>query len=272
MLRTLVRTLAAAATFAVAACADPVAPAATAPDLAGNPTSQGIARAEEVGDPIWRPMDFHLYSARVGTPETGYAALWETVRALYPEPFYTLPPGTNIVLRGSAVTPPPYDRELQSALARLGLRDDRTFSAADFGAGSDRGVFFSFTVVPDPGVIGRSENFASGPIIPNAVFPITVAGVVYRNGAVLDPILFGPTGLAIPALNVVDPRFPERDGWGWSHTFVGALETLSFYPFTHDGVTYTLDRPDGQYRYELQMRDAQGNGWNISTKYNVKKK
>ena len=160
---------------------------------------------------------------------------------------------------------------LTSALARLGFEDDRTFSASDFGVGSNRGVFFTFTLVPAPGVIGSSENVASGPVIPNELFPITVTGVAYRNRDVFDPILFGPDGLTIPALHVVDPRFPEREGWGWSRQMIGTLETLQFYPFPHDGVTYPRTAPEGRYRYEIELRDAEGNGWNVTTRYVVKK-
>ena len=260
-----------------AACADPAAPDRAAedriaPDLARNPYSQGIARVREVGDPIWRPVDFHLFSAPAGTPESGFAEFLETARRIYPEPYYTLPPGTNVFLRGSVVTPPPYDREIQAALARLGFEDDRTFSASDFGVGTNRGVFFTFTLVPAPGVTGSSENFASGPIIPNELFPITLTGVAYRNGDVFDPILLGPTGLSIPALHVVDPRFPAREGWGWSHQLIGIVETLQFYPFEWNGVTYPRTAPEGRYQYEIRIRDAEGNGWNVTTRYVVKKK
>lgn len=261
-----------AALALAAACADPAAPERTAPDLARNPYSQGIARVREVGDPIWRPVDFHLFTAPAGTPESGFAEFLETARRIYPEPYYTLDPATNVFLRGGAITPPPYDRELEAALARLGFEDDRTFSASDFGVGSNRGVFFTFTIVPDPGVIGSSENFASGPIIPNELFPIVLTGVAYRNDEVFDGILMGPGGLTIPALHVVDPRFPEREGWGWSHQFVGNVETLQFYPFEWDGVTYPRTAPQGRYRYEIQMRDAAGNGWDVTTRYVVKKK
>jgi hypothetical protein len=39
-----------------------------------------------IGNPTWRPVDFHLFSAPIGTAETGYAEFLETALAILPSP------------------------------------------------------------------------------------------------------------------------------------------------------------------------------------------
>ena len=33
-------------------------------------------------------------------------------------------------------------------------------------------IYFAFMLVPDPGITGSSRDFASGPVIPNSLFPL----------------------------------------------------------------------------------------------------
>jgi hypothetical protein len=101
--------------------------------------------------------------------------------------------------------------------------------------------------------IGSSPDFARGPIVPNALFPINVSGVTYRNSAVYDPNL---ATFAVPALNspsVVPPFNVD----GSSHFPIFIADNSDFGP--------PGTRLPGLYSYKLTMRDTSGNGWTIST-------
>jgi hypothetical protein len=49
------------------------------------------------------------------------------------------------------------------------------------------GVYLGFVLAPGPGAPnGSAFDFASGPIIPNSVFPVLVRGDVFLNGALFE--------------------------------------------------------------------------------------
>jgi hypothetical protein len=258
--------LAASATLVVglvaAGCTgdDPVRPDVTSPSYARSSTSQGLARVKRVGDPIWRPVDFHLFTAPIGSPPN-FAGFAATTEALLPPPNHE-PDVPLLGIGPGAPHAPPYDRELAAGVAASGFVDRHSFPASAFSG--ENGVWLAWMTVPDPGVTGRSPDFASGPIIPNSLFPIEVDGIATRNGEAFDPALIGFVGATeVPPLDErVAPRF-------------AGVEGHSHFPFFT--VTAQLFGPantplTGRYRYEITMRDQAGNGWDITAQFVVRKK
>jgi|SoiMethySBSTD1v2_1073268.scaffolds.fasta_scaffold152348_1 hypothetical protein len=167
-----------------------------------------------------------------------------------PHPQLTIGPGTPHA--------PPYEAELARGVAALGFEEGRVFSASEFSG--TNGIYFVWMTVPDPGTTGSSPDFASGPIIPNTLFPITITGVSTRNGKVFDAAL---ANSSVSALD--DPTLaPPFDVEGHSHFPFFIADATIFGP---GGVG-----PAGNYKYTITMEDQQGNGWMIHTHFVVKKK
>jgi hypothetical protein len=183
-----------------------------------------------VGNPIWSPTDFHLFTAPADTDETFFAV-------------------AEMVLGPEGVpTDPPYDNIISDNLASAGFQDATIFLPSDID-GQPSGIYFAYAVVPDPGATGSSPDFASGPIIPNRLYPLTFDHDLLRNGVLVDPAVFDDQ---IPPLVGVD---------GDSHELFLLEEDASFFP---PGTVLP-----GNWEYRTVLRDAEGNGWNIVAPFQV---
>ncbi len=231
----------------------------SAPPLASDRTGQSqhsVVRLERIGNPIWRPVDFHLFSAPIGTPASGFEEFVTTALSLLPPPKHQFHP--QLIVGPGSPHAPPYDTELAQGVAALGFDEARVFGVSGFSGVN--GIYLVWMVVPAPGTTGSSPDFASGPIIPNTLFPITITGVSTRNSEVFDPAL---ASFAVPPLD--DPSLsPSFDVEGHSHFPVFIADAAVFGP---DGVG-----PAGNYKYTVTMADHQGNGWTIHAHFVVKKK
>jgi hypothetical protein len=216
-------------------------------------------RVRRVGHPIWRPVDIHLFTAPIGSFETGFAEFGAVISGLMPPPehievlpFFGVGPG--------AAHAPPYGHELAEGMAANDLTDRHVFPVSAFSARSGNGVYLVFMLVPRPGTRGRSPDFEVGPIIPNAVHPITISGVAIRDGESFDPFLAPES--EIPRLNRrVAPQFAGMQGY--SH--------LPFFTATNQLLGPPGTPAEGRYRYEMRMRDKEGNGWNLIARFQVRK-
>jgi len=245
---------------AVGCGADPVRP--DGPSLArsraaADPAVGPAVELERVGDPAWRPVDVHLFSAPVGTAASGYAEFSTSLFALFPPPAHQ--PHPDLGVGPGAPHGPPYDREVARGIARNGpangFVEARAFTTAQFSAGN--GVFLAWVNVPDPGVTGSSPDFASGPIIPNGTFPITVSGVATRDGLVFDAAL---ANFAVPPLDErLEPPFAVD---GHSHFPLVTATSLDFGP---PGTAAA-----GRYTYTLRLTDRQGDGWVVRAHFVVR--
>jgi hypothetical protein len=248
--------------LAISGCSvdSPVRPDTSSPSDARGSTSQGLARVTRVGNPIWRPVDFHLFTGPIGSFETEFAQFGELTEQLMPPPEHA--PALPFYGTGPGIPhDPPYDRELAEGVSRLGLEDRHSFPASAFLTESLNGVYLVWMLVPDPGITGRSPDFASGPIIPNSLFPMTLAGVTTRNGEPFNPAFIPPSPLA-PLDETVAPRFADVEGH--SHIPIFVAESQLFGP---PGTPV-----EGRYRFELTLRDNEGNGWDITSQFIVRKK
>lgn len=247
--------------LATTGCIDgPVEPRTTAPSNASSSTSDEPVQITRVGRPIWRPVDFHLFSAPIGSPETGFAEFGDFIQRLLPRPEHR-PVLPELGVGPGVPHDPPYRRELARGLAALDLEERRVFPLSAFTKKSENGVYLVWMLVPSPGVTGRSPDFESGPIIPNSIFPLVFRGEAFRDGEIFDPFLVAES--EIPALDgSIRPRFGNVDGH--SHLPVFVAESHFFAP--------PRTPVEGRYRYRLVLRDQDGNGWNIVARFVVRRR
>jgi hypothetical protein len=223
-----------------------VTPVSSAP-----PPAHGV-KATPIGNPTWKPVDFHLFSAPIGTAQTGYAEFADTALAL-------LPPPNHVFVDGLFVGPgaphaPPYDTEFANGVANLGYHEGVHFATSEFSGGS--AVYLVWMTVPAPGTIGSSPDFVSGPIIPNALFPIHGIGTDEHDG---KPFSFVGEAVVPPLDDAIAARFAGLDGH--SHFPMYWADNADFGP--------AGAKLAGSYRYVIDMTDQTGNGWHVEAHFTI---
>jgi hypothetical protein len=190
----------------------------------------------QIGSPIWRPADFQLFSAPV-EPDAAFRA---TSRAL--EPLAPLGPGEPYT------TPhgPPYETELSTNAAGAGFVN-RSLFPREAIMGNPYGIFFAHLLLPDPGITGSSRDFASGPVIPNSLFPMAWSTARWKDGAVIYD----------PPDSPVNVRPTDQPFEGMSH------RTLT------SSLWYSGDDYLGNYEFRSSLRDTEGNGWDIVAPFRI---
>jgi len=194
----------------------------------------------EVGSPIWKVGDFQLFTAPASTfPD----AFLETLDAMLP-------------LEGPGVTtytphPGPYDQELSTNAAAAGFVSSNVFpkSAITF---DPNGIYFMYMMLPDPGITGSSRDFASGPIIPNSLFPFTSNAAMYLDGVKVETLQDDFL------LNVRNGDLPHQ---GQSHR---APSQVVWYPWADSPAG-----PLGSHELRMSVRDNEGNGWDMVAAFEV---
>jgi len=139
---------------------------------------------------------------------------------------------------------PPYDGELAAGMASNFLVDATHFVADDISLAPDA-VYFIFEIVPDPGVVGQTRDFASGPMIPNSVAPIAHDIDMWLDGARVDRML-GADGDTNGDLVFA----------GFSHV---PIIHVAWYPWDDDPQA----GPNGSYEIRESLRDVDANGWDM---------
>lgn len=202
-----------------------------------------------VGSPLFVAADFHLFAAPIGTAGSGYAEFSETQQSILPPPNHV--PNPTLGIGPGAAHAGPYDHEMADGVAANGYVEGTTFTTEQYSNGS--GVYFVFTLLPGTGSPdGSSPDFASGPILANAVFPLTISGVTFTNGTLNDPL----AEFAVPAMNLV-PGFEGLDGYSHIPFFFADNFDFASRPIT------------GGYEYRLSILDESGNGYSIVAGFNV---
>jgi hypothetical protein len=208
-----------------------------------------------IGSPTWKPVDFHMFSAEIGTFRTGFAEFLTTILSLLPEPNHRFHPDLGVGPGDPHC--PPYDTELAEGVANQGFIEKTVFRVPEFSQGE--GVFLVWMNIPAPGTGGRSPDSACTPpprIIPNTLFPITGPIEVSRNGVVFDR-----NTLSVPPLDeTLNPPFPNVNGH--SHFPFFFAESAEFLP---QGTS-----PKGQYEVSITMIDQQGQGWLIVAPWEIR--
>jgi hypothetical protein len=206
-----------------------VAVVASAALNAGQSAAQApTMELTQVGSPIWRPVDFELFSAPAATEEQQSATL--------------------AAIRGDTYTdhPPPYDHELSANVAAAGFVSRSVFprEALDHNPNS---IVYPILVLPDPGIIGESRDFASGPIIPNSLFPFTSSEELWQDGEFSFSLFSG----------VMNVRPEDAPFEGTSHRM------------RIRGLWKTGPDVFGSYEIRYTLIDAEGNGWNMVFPFKV---
>jgi hypothetical protein len=216
---------------------------------AAPPPVQGV-HITPIGSPTWRPVDFHLFSAPVGTAESGYVEFGETMLALLPSPNHEPHPALGI---GPGIPhTPPYASELGESVAALGFREGVRFDRTEFSNGA--GIWLVWMNVPAPGAVGSSPDFVSGPIIPNSLFPISVFAENVHNGRLFSVV----AAFDVPAMDAIVPPFAVD---GHSHFPIFIADNADFGPA---GANLR-----GSYHFRISMVDQFGNGWRIVAHFAV---
>lgn len=232
-----------------------VATAQAAPDYHSQCKQPAPVKIKKIGHPIWKPVDFHVFTASIGAPPDLLDFGKNQTGLLYPLRHQDC----GGLGRGPGDPhQPPYIHEMEAGLDIMNFADADVFREADFA--TTNGVWAVWMTVPNPGMTGSSPDFQSGPIIPNTLFPIHIAGETFRNNQLWDPYL---GTFDVPPLdsNLPPPICITGPVDGHSHFPVFYAENANFGP----GGPVT-----GHYEFRITMMDTTGNGWSITVAFTVR--
>ncbi|MDZ4779483.1 MAG: PEP-CTERM sorting domain-containing protein [Planctomycetia bacterium] len=209
-----------------------------------NPCPSLVQGAEidltQIGSPNWRPADFQLFTAPAAPfPD----AFLNTLDQLLP----LEGPGTT------TYTPHlgPYDTELSTNAAAAGFVNQNVFPQSAIML-DPNGVYFAFMMLPDPGVTGSSRDFASGPVIPNSLFPMTTHAEMWLDDVLVETLQDG----------IFNIRPGDAPFDGASHR---APAQVVWYPWADDPNAGPL----GDHEIRWSLTDVQGNGWEMVAPFTV---
>ena len=208
----------------------------------------------KIGTPAWNLVDFHLVAAPVGTAADNYAGFFTlTGDKLLPPPFYKNYPGVGAGPSG-VEHQPPYDKDLANGITAQGLTEQSVFPISDFSNG--RAPLLAFMIVADGSTTGSSPDFASGPIIPNSLFPMNFSIADKKNGVDFSD----PGSFPVPSHTTLDPAFANDEGT--SH--------VPFFVFDNADFAKDKNAPlAGSYQYEVKVVDSSGAGYNVVAPFTV---
>jgi hypothetical protein len=193
----------------------------------------------KVGSPIWKPTDFQLFTA----PALDDAFV-DTINLMLP-------------LEGPGAPVPytphggPYDQELSTNAAAAGFVNQTVFPKSAILL-NPNGVYFWYMLVPDPGVTGSSRDFASGPVIPNSLFPFTTKAEMFLENVLVETLQDG----------TFNPRAGDLPFTGASHR---APTQAVWYPWANDPNAGPL----GSHEIRWSLRDNQNYGWDMVAAFEV---
>ncbi|MEX2171475.1 MAG: hypothetical protein WD851_19305 [Pirellulales bacterium] len=194
----------------------------------------------QVGSPIWRPGDFQLFTAPAAPfPD----AFFDTLDALLP-----------LEGPGAAVYTPhagPYDTELSTNAAAAGFVNRSVFPRNAITL-DPNGVYFAMMWLPNPGITGSSRDFASGPVIPNSLFPFASHAEMWLDGVKVETLQD----------QMVNIRAGDVGFDGASHR---APSQVVWHPWADDPNAGPL----GSHEIRWSLRDNQGNGWDMVAPFQV---
>ncbi|MFO0555899.1 MAG: hypothetical protein U0271_46405 [Polyangiaceae bacterium] len=213
-------------------------------DISNPPATLGT---EKMGSPLWEPADYHQFSVTVGSQFENFG---DVIAAVLPPPNHQNHP--NLGVGPGAPHAGPYDVELATTIAALGYEEHSTWPFAD-GA-LPKAILSVWMMVPSAGApTGSSPDFASGPIIPNTIFPIHVQVDAYADGVMLQGYSYA---FNVPPLDAsLDPPFNVD---GHSH-----------FPMFDAGAFDGLPSIPGTLETHIVMTDAAGDGWTLTTTSNA---
>jgi hypothetical protein len=206
--------------------------------------------ATPLGSPTWELVGAVMAAGTIGSIETDAQPFLDFIGPIL-APNHTYKPDQNVFGPGAPHTGPYLD-EAFAAFSAANVTVKQSFTTTEFTAPS--GVMLAFNAVPsDSAPYGSSPDFATGPIIPNALFPLVLDGDLYRDGVLYDPYYDG-------SFNGFDTWTPPLAVSGSSHSMFWFEENSSFVP----DVT-----PEGSYQFRISLLDGTGSGWAITVPFTV---
>ena len=206
-----------------------------------------------------------VFSSPIGNAASGYAEFLESEQKILPPPHYALKNGQ--IIPGTPHDGP-YNNELADGVTTAGFKSGSIFAASDFSNGS--GIFVGFMLVPNtaapaaslvpaqsgPGSVGSSPDSPSAPIIANADFPLTLSGVVKRNGQVFDP-----------AFDTMVPNINDLIGQTPATTYEGASHIPLFFA---DAAEFGAAGPiAGHYTADFSVKSSSGSGSTVHAEWDI---
>jgi hypothetical protein len=202
----------------------------------------------ELKAPTWRLAGAFMTVAPLGSPATGTAAYFEWLDELL-SPNHEPMEG---VYGPGVPHARPYDDELFQLLTVAGGSARQSFTADEFGGLNGVALFLS--AVPNASAPhGSSADFASGPILPNELFPFYVDGDLYRDGVLYDGAFDG----LFPGYNAFSPAI-DKDGP--SHLLLPFAENSSYVPDIEAA---------GSYVFRIKIVDTSDAGWILDVPFTV---
>ena len=179
-----------------------------------------------IGEPIWKPADYQVFSAPSDSFPT-FLGMVDLILGPLPDP-------------NREPIDPPHDTLISDGMAAAGIPPTTSFISSDL-TGRPNGIYRAYLLLPDPGEIGESRDLDSGPIIPHGLFPITEEGEFVRERVAID----GGRGAFFPG--------ESFDGKSFDFTLT-STQDLFFPP----------DTPlHGKFEWRETLLDQAGNGWDI---------
>jgi hypothetical protein len=201
----------------------------------------------KIGAPLWEPSGVVAVPSSMPSFE-GYLTFLNDLTA----PNHTYDMNDNIIGPGPAHAGP-YDNELYGMAVAKSVPVKQAFTVAEFSDPS--GVTIMMNIIPSAGAaVGSSVDFASGPIIPNALFPIAVDGDMLREGVMYD----ADFDSSYPVYPGMTPPI-VKDGPSHLVWFFG--ENSSFGPENTPAT--------GNFEFNLNITDSTGAGWNVKVPFTV---
>ena len=214
------------------------------------PSYAGIEIVERIGEPHWIPTGFVQSTVHdIGSSGSQANA---NVRALLSEAFgatHDSSSASKVFIPGTAHGGP-YDMEFRTAVAASGMINTDAFLASDLVLPNLE--LLNYVIVPTQDApLGASNDFSLGPIISEEVFPIRASDRFHLSGS--------PIGQRrTDTFHSLDRLTSANDGLNYSHLPVYDLSGR------HPGESVV-----GKWEGFRELRDAQGNGWNLIETFTV---
>jgi hypothetical protein len=113
--------------------------------------------------------------------------------------------------------------------------------------GNPNVIHRAYLLLPEPGITGSSRDFASGPVIPNSLFPLSGHSAMWKDGAL-------EFDMGDVLVNVRPSDQP----------FEGTSHRTNFAYYWNRGADNL-----GDYEFRSSLRDTQGNGWDFVSPFRI---
>jgi hypothetical protein len=194
-----------------------------------------------VGDPTFQVVGFQMFSAPLGTATDEFMQRKVTVETILPDHELLL---DRDLLAPRLPADPPYDLEIAAGVLRAGFVNKDRYITSEWTA--PQGIYLAAQIVPtDRSPSGSSADFASGVVLPNSLFPITVDVDLWKGGSLFD--------------DDFDFDFPTSAELQPGTSYDGYSHVPLFFWRNTDMIASSPDT----YQFRMRIVDASGNGWRV---------